>query len=146
MADVFGAKQLDLNFAPVTADECLIQFDGKLVASATNFALTYGRSVTRRRSIGNQQAVMIPTQPGGSVSIQRLLTTDMKTLLEGPSWKVCKNGGTITVALGAACDGGKVVTYHCTGCVVTNYAVQGEAEGLTVVDSLTIEFMQLTIS
>lgn len=147
--DIFGKKAINLNFSPVTADLVEIQFDGKLLSTAINFSLSYAQSVNRRHSIGNRDAIIYPSQPVGQISIQRMLTADLKELMSGKIWKACDNGGTISFALKTGCIGtnvNKVATYTCTGCVATQYQLNGEAEGLSIVDGVTIEFMQLFMS
>ena len=47
---------------------------------------------------------------------------------------------------GCGGSGGGGLTYTATGVLVANMGVQAEAEGLQVVDNVTLEFMQLFTS
>lgn len=141
MADLFGKEPLRLK-TPVTADQCTIIFDGETVAQAVTFQLEYGQSITRRRSIGSKDAVVYGSQPQGRATIARLITKE-GAITKGKSWTACGNG-TIRFNLGY-CEGGITKDkYDATGCVVTSYSISASAEDLTVMDNVTIEFMELT--
>ena len=141
MADLFGRDPITLK-TPVTADKCTIIFDGETVAQAIQFSIEYGQSITRRRSIGSKDAVVYGSQPQGRATIARLITIAGATT-KGASWSACGDG-TITFELGG-CKADKVgQSYNATGCIVTSYSISASAEDLTVMDNVTIEFMELT--
>ena len=143
MADIFNKKPVSIQ-TPITADQCNIVWDGTVVTSATNISVSYAQSVNRRHSIGNRDTIIFASQPQGQITISRLLTTNYKQLFGTPSWNGCA-GGTLTFTL-AGCNASTAGTFTASGCIVTQYGAQAEAEGLTVVDSVTIEFLQLELS
>jgi hypothetical protein len=140
--DVFGQNQQSIE-APITADNGILNWGG-IVTDATNISIGVAQPITRRRTIGNQKAVIYAGQPAGSINIARLLTDDATTLFSRPGWNVC-NPGSITVSFGS-CDGGAGISVLASGCVVSQYSLAGEAEGKTVIDSVTIEFLQLSLA
>ena len=81
--------------------------------------------------------------PNGQITIQRMLTTDAKSLFTASGWQAC-NPGTITISVGGGCDGAGGLKLTATGCVVTQFGLSLEAESLTVMDNVVIEFLQLT--
>lgn len=141
MADIFGREPLQIS-TPLTADKCIIYWEGE-VDSAVNVSIEYSQQVTRRRSIGNNKAVVYGSQPQGRISIGRLLTTTAGKFAE-PAW-TCGSGDSVITLTTRGCDGEGGQTYRCAGCVVTSYSIQVEAEGLTVVDNVVIEFLELSI-
>ena len=149
MADLFGRTSGSLK-TPITSDQCTITFDGNEVAQAVQFTCEYTQSVTRRRSIGSKDIVMYGSQPQGRITIGRLITTD-GTITEGASWTACGQGE-ITFSLGSCENAGSPGTagasggtkYTAIGCMVTSYSIQAQSEDLTVMDNVTIEFLELT--
>lgn len=145
MADIFGRQPLTIK-SPVTADRSIITWDGDVLTSATNISIQYGQQINRRRSIGNKDSVIYAAQPQGQIQIGRLLADDFKKLFGTPSWNGCGKDGKLSFELKSGCGedaGTQAGTFRCTGCVVTSYSVQAEAEGLTVIDQVTVDFMQL---
>jgi len=149
MADLFGRKTI-IPKKPITADMCTIVWGGALVSSATNVNLVYQQSVIRRRTLGGNGApvaVIYPTQPVGSLSIGRLVAESSENIFDKPGWNIC--GGPTSIMLnfdGATAYEGCTVKggfYHLHGALVTAYNLAVEAEGLTVVDGIQIEFLQL---
>lgn len=150
MADVFGRK-LIVPKKPITADMCTIIWGGRAVASATNINLVYQQQVTRRRTLGgngNPVAVIYPTQPIGSFSIQRLVCETTEDIFSLPGWNVCQGPAELNVSFnGATAYDGCTTTggyYLLSGAIVTGYSLSAEAEGLTVADNVQIEFLQLS--
>jgi len=141
MADVYGFSESQIQ-QPLTADKAILQWGG-VIAGAVQFSLNYNQQVNRRRTIGNRGAVIWASLPSGQIQIGRMLTTDAAQLFSAPGWKAC-NPGTITITLGGGCDGQSGPTFTAKGCVVTTFSLQLEAEGLTVMDNVGIEFLHLS--
>ncbi len=141
MADLFGFGNQSIK-TPLTADKATIQWGG-VVTGAVQVNISYAQQVNRRRTIGNKAAVIWAAMPSGQITIQRLLTTDAAALFSSPGWNAC-TPGTITLTLGGGCGGGNGPTFTATGCVVSQFSVTAEAESLTVMDNVVIEFLQLT--
>ena len=139
MADLFGHENSAIK-APLTADKATINWGG-IITGAIQVTVAYNQQINRRRTIGNKDAVIWATMPSGQVTIQRLLTADSGALFNAPGWNACKPGE-ITLTLGG-CEGGGP-TYTARGCVVTQFQVQAEAESLTVMDNVVVEFLQLS--
>ena len=160
MADIFNRKQLSIE-KPITADMVLLHWGGSggaagtgstgvIVAQATNFSMSYQQQVTRRWTLGGSNkntCVIYPGRPIGSIRIQRLFVDKNENMFNNPGWDPCGETATITVQL----DGSGAVnncsvsggTYTARGCVVTGYGITAEADGLTIIDDVTIEFLQL---
>lgn len=137
MADLFGFTDVNPK-APVTADRCIISFNGP-IATALQVQISYQQQINRRRTIGNKEALLWGSQPQGQATIQRMI-------LEGGSyggagWSAC-SPATVTFELGGCKGGGGKFT--ATGAVVSQFSVSAEAESLTVMDNVVIDFMQLT--
>jgi hypothetical protein len=144
MADLFSRNNSTIQ-KPVTADNCKITWDGE-VHAAVQVQISYQQQVQRRRTIGNQDAIIYATYPIGQITIARLISDGAGDLFSKPGWSACKPG-TITFAMsgGNGNTDCSVTGYSLTakGCVVTQYSLSAEAEGLTVVDNVTIEFLEL---
>jgi hypothetical protein len=142
---------------PRTADNAFINWDG-IVTAALNINIGYNRGVSRHRTIGNQKAVLVTSQPAGQISIAQIVTTDARELFSRPGWDGCipaelsltLNGcpGTTTDA-----DGNTVtatatdpIKYTATGCLVSGFNIGMEAEGVTIIQNVTIEFLQLLVN
>lgn len=141
MADIFGRTPLTLQ-TPITADQCHIEWEGE-VGTAIQFSLEYSQQVTRRRSIGNQNAVIFGSQPMGRATIARLLTTGENGFTQ-QAWSCGKSDSKITFKLGGCGGEGGGGTYTATGCIVSSFSIQASAEDLTVMDNVVIEFLELT--
>lgn len=142
MADLFGYENQNIK-TPLTADKATITWGG-IVTGAIQVQISYAQQIQRRRTIGNKDAVIYAAMPTGQITIARLMTTDSSGLFSGPGWKACEPG-TITLTLGGGCGGGGGgPTFTAKGCVVSQFSVQAEAEGLTVMDNVVIEFLQLS--
>ena len=141
MADIFGFEDY-IPGTPLTADKATIQWDKGLVTGATQVSISYAQQVNRRRTIGNKSAIIWASLPNGQITIQRLLTTDTQGLFSAAGWNAC-NPGAILIDFGGGCDKSGGVTYTALGCIVSQFSVQAEAESLTVMDNVVIEFLQL---
>jgi Na+/glutamate symporter len=141
MADLYGFGDQNIK-TPLTADKATINWGG-IVTGAIQIAVSYAQQVNRRRTIGNKDAVIWAAMPSGQITIQRLMTTDAAGLFSSPGWKAT-TPGTITLSLGGGTAGAGGPTFTATGCVVSQFSVQAEAESLTVMDNVVIEFLQLT--
>jgi hypothetical protein len=138
MADIFGFNGANIS-TPVTADRCTVSFNGT-IAGATQVSIQYAQQINRRRTIGNQISLIWGAQPQGQASIQRLVTGGIGG--GGAGWTAC-TPGTVTFNLGSCGSGGGAVT--CTGAVVSQYSITAEAESLTVMDNVVIDFMALSL-
>jgi len=143
MADIFQKGDGSLNIkSPITADKCTITFDGTVVADAIQFQCNYQQQIIRRRSIGNQSAIIYSSMPMGSISVARLLTDSASSIL-GTAAFTCK-GGTVSFS-GTGCDGGQV-NYTARGVMVQSYSISANADDMSVMDNITFEFIELTAS
>jgi hypothetical protein len=140
--DVFGFRGQEIA-TPLTADKATLIWGNVLVTGAIQVSITYAQQVNRRRTIGNRSAVIWASMPNGQISVQRLMTTDSSQLFSTPGWQAC-DPGDITLQLAGGCDRGPAGTYMATGCIVSQFSIQAEAESLTVMDNVTIEFLQLS--
>jgi hypothetical protein len=140
MADIYGHSDYQTQ-TPFTADKAILTW-GDVVTGAVQVNVTYAQQANRRRTIGNRAAVIWTTMPSGQINIQRLVTTNTSELFKGDGWTACKPG-TITLALTSDCDASGKITFTAKGCVVTQFSISAEAESLTVMDNVVIEFLQL---
>lgn len=142
--DIFNRTPSSIR-RPITADKCLLTWDGQVVTQASNFSMTYNQGINRRRSIGNNDAVIYATLPVGQASMSRLLCLDKAVLFNTPSWTCV--GGTITFKLDGDCSdsgsGAGAQTYTASGCIVTSYTISATADDLSVMDNVVIEFLEL---
>ena len=141
MADLFKREGGDYK-APITADRCTISWDGGPVTAALQVSINYAQQVQRRRTIGNKEAAIWATFPQGQITIQRMLTDSAAEIFGKPGWDACKPASTVTFTM-AGCNGGGP-TLTASDCIVTQYSVSAESEGLTVVDNIVIEFLKLS--
>lgn len=149
MSDIFKRLPVDVR-QPITADMALVEWGG-ILATATQLTINYQQGVTMRRTLGTNgknTAVIYPTQPAGQISIARLVADSTENIFDRPGWNTCDGVTTITVSLTGQpthvdCKS-KGGIYTCYGCIATNYSVSAEAEGLTVVDGITISFLQMS--
>ncbi len=148
MSDIFKRKILDLK-KPITADMVLIEWEG-LVAQATNMSLQYNQPINRRWTLGTNgknTCVIYPGRPMGSLQIQRLFADKNENIFGKAGWDVCGDLANIHILLDGSsalenCNvsGGE---YILRGALVSSYGLSAEAEGLTLIDNINIEFMQL---
>jgi hypothetical protein len=142
MADLYGFGDQNIK-TPLTADKATIQWGSTIVTGAIQVAVSYAQQINRRRTIGNKDAVIWAAMPNGQINVQRLLTTDSATLFSADGWNACRPG-TIILTLGGGCNSSATpMTFTAKGCVVSQFSVQAEAESLTVMDNVVIEFLQL---
>lgn len=171
-SDLYG-RRLITPVKPITADMCTIVFtsddpkwaDGdQVVAGATNINISYQQQVVRRRTLGTSGgsplAVIYPTQPIGTIQISRLFAKyesvansklpGVANLFSFPGWDICKGTATIKVTFnGASAFTNCAESYggfRMRGGTVTGYNISAEAEGLTVLDNVTIEFLQMIVA
>lgn len=148
MSDIFKRKIIDPK-KPITADMLLIEWDG-LLAQAVNFSLQYQQPVNRRYTLGTNgknTVVIYPGRPSGSLQIARLYVDKNENLFTKKGWDPCQDLATLHINLDGAsafdnctANGGSFVI---RGALATSYGFQAEAEGLSVMDNINVEFMQL---
>lgn len=165
--ELFG-RQPTLPIRPITADMATITWgpdrtglDGgstgaaEVLTGAVNINISYQQGVVRRRTLstsnGRPIAAIYPTQPAGSVAIQRLFAefpdSGTHEIFDYPGWNVCRG----TAALSVQFNGSSAYKdcnrsnpgFYLTGATVVGYNIAAEAEGLTVMDNVSIEFIQL---
>lgn len=141
MGDIFNRTKQKIE-TPFTADACMVKVDGKEAVFAVQVQCSYSQQVQRRRSIGNQNAVIYGSQPMGQISINRLVVRDAYDILNGPTFQGCGQNGKVEIILKGNCEGGQV-TFTCTGCIASVVSISVEAEGLTVMDNIVIDFLQM---
>lgn len=147
--DIFG-RTPGTPKIPFTADKATIDWGGP-ITTAMNVTLTYSQGVQRRRTIGNKDTVIFASMPLGSINISRLLTDDAANLFNSPGWKVCDEPATVKITFRGGCAdqesaSNKEMTLTAIGCIVSQFSISAEAEGLTVVDNVVIDFLQLQAS
>lgn len=141
MPDLFQRK-VPPSEAPITADHCTLTWDGD-VMGATQVTISFQQQINRRRVIGNKLAAIWGSSPQGQANIQRLLVgADASAIFGKEGWDVCTPTTVIFKAGTSECGGGNF-TLKATGCIVASYQIQAEAESLTVMDNVVIEFLQL---
>ena len=142
--DIFGRSPSTIKL-PFTADKATIDWGGA-INSAINVSVSYSQGIQRRRTIGNKNAVIWATMPIGGITIARLLVEDSNDLFSQPGWRTCEGPATIHLTFRGGCDtalGNGSLTLTALGCYVSTFRVAAEAEGLTVIDDVAIEFLQL---
>lgn len=160
MSDIFHRKPLNIE-KPITADMVMLYWGssgggtsgGTIVAQATNFQLQYQQQVNRRWTLGGagvNTCVIYPGRPIGTIRIQRLFVDQNENIFENPGWDPCGEPATIHIELNgeSAVDGctTKGGIYIARGAVATSYGLTAEADGLTIIDDVNIEFLQLDYS
>lgn len=139
MADIYNKEDFQIK-QPFTADYCVVEIDG-ITAYAVNVQIQYQQPVTRKRTIGGPPTAVIYTgTPMGQISMQRLGLSEAMSVLGAKTFQACSTGE-VTIKL-AGCAGGDK-TFRCVGCVASSYGIQIEADGLTVLDNVTIDFLQM---
>ena len=138
--DIFGREPQEIK-KPITSDKAIIHWGG-VVTGAVSITISCQQAVSKRQNIGNNLMAIFTGPPSGNIHIQRLLTSDASGLFSAPGWQGCAPG-TLTLSLGVGCSPEGGASYTAQGCIVTSFSVQAEAEGLTVVDSVSIDFLQL---
>ena len=149
MSDIFHRNALNI-VKPITADMVMIHWDTGIVTQATNFSMHYQQPINKRWTLGNgvgNTVVIYPGRPQGSIQIARLKTATEDEVFQNAGWDPCGGAATLYIDLnGAAALENCTVTggeYVVRGAFVTSYSISGEADGLTLVDNINIEFMQL---
>jgi hypothetical protein len=144
MADVFHRDNSNV-VQPITADKCTINFGG-ILAAAIQVQITYSQGVQRRRTIGNKQAILFATYPVGQATIARMIAgNDGGSIFSAPGWDPC-NPGQLSFNMAGCGNAGSGYNLVAKNCIVTQFSVTAEAEGLTVIDNVVVEFMDLSNS
>ena len=141
MAELYG-RTGGAYKAPITADQCTLKWAGTTVSAAMQVQISYSQQVQRRRTIGNVEAAIWATYPTGQITIARMITTSAGDIFGLAGWDACKEPKDIILEL-KSCQGGTGGTYTAKSCIVTQYTISAESEGLTVADNIVIEFLNL---
>ena len=88
-------------------------------------------------------AVIYGSQPIGQISINRLVADSSYDILSGATFQGCGQNGSVELVLTGNCPGAESVTFKCTGCIASQFSLSIESEGLTVMDNIVIEFLQM---
>lgn len=139
MAELFGREQHEIK-GPITGDKVQISIGDQLVADAFQFQLNYNRPIQRRYALGSNTAIIYGGNPMGTISIARLVTGSAKDLLSSVLFECL--GGDITFS-GKDCNEGEI-NFTARGCVVSGYSLSASSDDLTVMDNISIEFLELT--
>ena len=162
MSDIYQRNPITM-LTPITADMVTINWapssqsttpgDGE-VMYATQLSIQYNQPVNRRWTLGagaKNLCVIYPGRPLGSIQIQRLFADTNLDVFGLAGWGTCKDWADITIDLSGAsssisekCEGMDGGIFTCKSAIVTSYGLTAEAEGLTVMDNINIEFMQMT--
>lgn len=137
MADLFKREGASYK-APITADKCTITWGG-IVTAAIQVQISYAQQVSRRRSIGNKDMVIFASYPVGQITIGRMICDGAGDIFDKEGWDHC-SPGQITLSQDGCGSGFKLTAKNC---VVSQYQISAEAEGLTVIDNIVIEFLEL---
>lgn len=137
MADLFKREGATYK-APITADKCKINWGG-IVSAAIQVQISYAQQVSRRRSIGNLDMVIFASYPVGQITIARMICDGAGDIFDKPGWDHCEPG--LISLTQEGCGSGFTLTAK--DCVVSQYTISAEAEGLTVIDNVVIEFLEL---
>ena len=148
MPDIFQRNLYAIQ-RPITADMCYIDWAGS-VAQATNVNIQYQQGITRRYTLASAQnlATIYPSRPTGTMTIARLICENEDNLFTRPGFNVCSTPTDIRVYINGTASSlqncnVQYGTYTARGCFVTNYSFGADADSLSVVDNLVIEFLQL---
>jgi hypothetical protein len=135
MSDIYGFSS---NVStPATADKSTIGWGGS-VAGAVQVSVSYNQQINKRRQMGNGGAIVWASQPTGQINIQKLV---IGSLAKGnPGFSAC-SPTTITFNAGGCSSGGGVTA---TGCVVSQYTITAETDGMTVMENVVIDFVSLS--
>lgn len=142
--DVFQ-KNTSTIASPRTADNAFINWGG-IVTAALNVNIGYNRGVSRHRTIGNQKAVLVTSQPAGQISIAQIVTTDARELFSRPGWDGCTPAELSLTLNGCGGDTSDPIKYTAIGCLVSGFNIGMEAEGVTIIQNVSIEFLQLLVN
>jgi hypothetical protein len=138
-ADVFGFKSQKIA-APATADKAILSWGGDIYG-AVQVQVSYQQQVNRRRTIGGSTTLVWGASPSGQISIQRLITAG-GGLFDRHGWTTCDLGKVSIDFVG--CE--KAYNLVAAGCIVSNFTASAEAEGLTCMENVVIDFVQLVTS
>jgi hypothetical protein len=136
MADLFGFKGQDIQ-TPATADYATISFGGE-VYGCMQVSVTYQQQINRRRTIGGKVTLLWASSPGGQCTIQRMITSG-SNLKGGEGFSACKPASA-SLSM-SSCNNGGGLTINMQGCVVSQYGASAEAEGLTCLENVVIDFV-----
>jgi hypothetical protein len=164
--ELFGRQPMQ-PIRPITADMTTITWgpdqsglDGdnratEVVTGAVNINISYQQGVVRRRTLstanGRPIAAIYPTQPVGSIAIQRLFAEfpggGTHQIFDYPGWNICRGTAGISLQFNGTSayrDCNRPNSgFYMTGATVVGYNIAAEAEGLTIMDNLSVEFIQM---
>ena len=136
MADIYGFSS---NVStPATADKSTITW-GDNLAGAVQVSISYNQQINKRRSMGNGAAIVWASQPTGQINIQKLVIGNLAKGL--PGFKACEPTEISFNAGGCNAVGGSVTA---TGCVVSQYTITAETDGMTIMENVVIDFVSLS--
>jgi len=137
--EVYGFKTQTIK-SPATADKAILLWSGE-VYGAVQVQVSYQQQVNRRRTIGGEHTLVWGSSPGGQITIQRLITQG-GGMFDNQGWNCCDLGEVTLDFVGCA----KAYSVKARGCLVSNFTASAEAEGLTCMENIVIDFVQLMAS
>lgn len=141
MKDLFD-REASQNKVPITADRAIINWGG-IFAGAVSLSLNYSQPVSVRHTIGNRDVILVRGQPAGQISIQRILAENYDDIFSRPGWDGCTPAD-LSFSFSSDCAAGNAtLSFTATNALVTSYSIQTEAEGVMVMDNISIQFVQL---
>lgn len=142
MADIFNKTVAPLK-TPITADRATLTVGGKVIGDAIQMQISYSQSVMHRRSIGNKAVIIYQSPPRGQISIARLITGGPDDLL-GSQLTSC-TGGSVSFRA-QSCEGTGQVNYVARGAIVESIGITANSDDFTVMDNVTISFVELSFA
>lgn len=135
MADMYGFSSQTLT--PATADKCTVNFGGRQ-AGAVQVNFAYNQTINKRRSMGNAGCIVWASQPGGQITISKMVVEGL--VKGGPGFSACTPVNA-SFSLSGCSGGGSV---QATGCVVSQYTVTAETDGMTVMENIVIDCVSMS--
>jgi hypothetical protein len=142
MADLFSRKAGQQK-TPITADRVTVTWGG-VVSAAIQVQISYQQQINRRRTIGNQDMAIWANYPIGQITIARMICDGAADIFDKPGWDACTPADQISFSSkGTGCGNASGIELTAKHCIVSQYTISAEAEGLTVIDNIVIEFLEL---
>ena len=154
MPDIFN-KPTITTARPITADMIQLLWSTTgggapaTILQANNFQASYQQGVSQRYTLNSPQnfATIYPGRPKGNITIGRLICDGEQNIFSLAGFDVCQAPAIITWAntnthTSASCNA-SLGTYIARGAWCTSYSMQADADNLMVLDSVSIEFLQL---
>ena len=167
MTDLFGKSTQYRATDFITADTMTMRFGSGIDQLAAgeylvqNVAIQYANRINTIFEIGTSFVYFTPTRSIGNCQIGRIVGRKPIVALLGPPGRgmwttdVCSGSEqdrTIVflrrqpMRTTPECPGGLILTYTLTGCIVDSYRIATEANGLLVMENVSLQFAGLQIA